>query len=113
MTPTLFRRLFVAQLAGAIALLLIAGGAFYVERNRTIARLMAERWAPALRIAAGLKDAPSATTAPDARAVIVADARPADAMRANAWAPRVAVLSQTLRAEGLPVDEVVDRKSVV
>ena len=44
---TLFRRLVIAQAIGAFALLLVFGSAFYIERNRTIARLAAQRWAPA------------------------------------------------------------------
>jgi len=104
--PTVFRRLFVAQLASAVVLLVIAGGAFYVERNRTIARLLADRWAPALRTAAGLAPAPAATGQPDPRAVVVADARPADPLRQRMWA-RVAVLRDRLRADGLPVGQIL------
>jgi len=104
--PTVFRRLFVAQLASAVVLLVIAGGAFYVERNRTIARLLADRWAPALRTAAGLAPAPAPAGQPDPRAVIVADARPADPLRQRMWA-RVAVLRDRLRADGLPVGQIL------
>jgi len=105
--PTLFRRLFLAQLAGAAVLLLVAGSAFYVERNRTIARLMAERWAPALRAAAGLP-APADGGAPSAPgAVRTADARPADAIRGRPWAPRVATLRETLRERGVPAVDIV------
>jgi len=52
--PTLFRRLVLAQTIGAFALLLVFSSVFYVERNRVVARLTAQRWAPALRAAAGL-----------------------------------------------------------
>ena len=45
--PTLFRRLVVAQTIGAFALLLVFAGVFFAERNRTVAKLAAERWAPA------------------------------------------------------------------
>ena len=108
--PTLFRRLVVAQTLGAFALLLVFGGVFYVERNRTIARLTAERWAPALRAAAGLGD--TASNAPGAVAVRVSDERPRDAVRSNAWAPRIATLRSTLREDGVPVGEVVFTRGV-
>jgi len=103
--PTLFRRLVLAQTLGALALLFVFGGVFYVERNRTVARLTAERWAPALRAAAGLGDA--ASNAPGAIAVRVSDERPAGAIRSNAWAPRIATLRSTLREDGVPAGEVV------
>jgi two-component system osmolarity sensor histidine kinase EnvZ len=103
--PTLHRRLLVAQAAGSLALLLVFGAAFYVERNRTVARLTAQRWAPALRVAAGLGDVPNLR--PDASAVRVLRARPPEALATNAWAPRVAMLRQTLREDGVPAGEVV------
>jgi hypothetical protein len=73
--PTLFRRLVVAQTIGALALVLVFGGAFYAERNRTVARLTAERWAPALRAAAGF-GAGGVTGAPAPLEVRVSDSRP-------------------------------------
>jgi two-component system osmolarity sensor histidine kinase EnvZ len=105
--PTLFERLFRAQILSALALLLVFASAFYVERNRTVARLSAQRWAPALRAAAGLPAAGADAHAPSALAVQHADARPPDTVAANAWTPRVAVLRATLREEGLDVTEVV------
>jgi two-component system osmolarity sensor histidine kinase EnvZ len=103
--PTLFRRLVLAQTLGAFALLFVFGGAFYVERNRTVARLTAQRWAPALRAAAGMGDA--ASRAPDPIAVRSSDRRPAGAITSNAWAPRIATLRSTLRDDGVPAGEVV------
>ncbi len=108
--PTLFRRLVVAQTIGAFALLLVFGGAFYVERNRAIARLTAERWAPALRAAAGLGG--PVPDAPGAIDVRVSDRRPDDAIPSNAWAPRITTLRNTLRADGVPVAEVVFTRGV-
>ena len=108
--PTLFRRLVLAQTLGAFALLFVFSGAFYVERNRTVARLTAERWAPALRAAAGLGDAVS--NVPGPVAVRVSDARPEGAVRSNAWAPRIATLRSTLREAGVPVGEVVFTRGV-
>lgn len=109
-TPTLFRRLVVAQTIGAFALLIVFSSVFYVERNRVVARLTAQRWAPALRAAAGLGDAPA--RAPGPFAVRVSNQRPDDAIPSNAWAPRLAQLRATLRDEGVPVDEVVFTRAV-
>ena len=104
-SPTLFRRLVVAQTIAGLALVLVFTGAFYAERNRTVARLTAERWAPALRTAAGYAGAvPSLPTALD---VHVSDTRPANALRSTRWAPRIVALRATLRDEGLPAGEVV------
>jgi two-component system osmolarity sensor histidine kinase EnvZ len=109
-TPTLFRRLVVAQTIGAFALLVVFSSVFYVERNRVVARLTAQRWAPALRAAAGLGDTPA--RAPGPFAVRVNTQRPDDAIPSNAWAPRLAQLRATLRDEGVPVDEVVFTRAV-
>jgi len=109
-TPTLFRRLVVAQTIGAFALLLVFSSAFYVERNRVVARLTAQRWAPALRAAAGLPA--GAAGAPAAFTLRVSEQRPDDAIPTNAWAPRIVQLRSTLRAEGIPVAGVVFTRAV-
>ena len=80
-TPTLFRRLVIAQTIGAFALLIVFSSVFYVERNRVVARLTAQRWAPALRAAAGLPA--GAASAPGAFSLRVSDRRPDDAIPAN------------------------------
>ncbi len=108
--PTLFRRLVLAQTLGALALLFVFSGVFYVERNRTIAKLTAQRWAPALRAAAGLGTI--VADAPGAVAVRISDERPAGAIRSNAWAPRIATLRSTLREDGVPAGEVVFTRGV-
>jgi two-component system osmolarity sensor histidine kinase EnvZ len=104
--PTLFERLFRAQILSALALLLVFAGAFYVERNRTVAKLTAQRWAPALRLAAGLPAPADAPAAPAPQAVRVVAAPPADTVHANPWTPRIAALRDTLRAEGIDVADV-------
>jgi two-component system osmolarity sensor histidine kinase EnvZ len=104
-TPTLFRRLVVAQTIGAFALLLVFSSVFYVERNRVVARLTAQRWAPALRAAAGLPA--GAASAPAAFTLRVSEQRPDDAIPTNAWAARIVQLRTTLRTEGIPVADVV------
>ena len=102
--PTLFRRLVVAQTIGSLALVLVFGGAFYAERNRTVARLTAERWAPALRAAAGFGGA--ATGAPAPLEVRVSESRPAGAIPSSRWAPRIVALRSTLREDGVPAGDV-------
>jgi len=106
--PTLFRRLVLAQLLTSFAMLLVFGAVFYVERNRAVARLSAQRWAPALRNAAGLA-APSSPAAaePGAAEVHVVDELPPGAMRTDAWAPRIAMLRETLREDGVPAGRIV------
>jgi len=104
-TPTLFRRLVVAQTIGAFALLLVFSSVFYVERNRVVARLTAQRWAPALRAAAGLPA--GAASAPAPFSLRVSEQRPDDAIPTNAWAARIVQLRTTLRTEGIPVADVV------
>ena len=103
--PTLFRRLAVAQVIGSFALLFVFTSVFYVERNRTVAKLTAQRWAPALRAAAGLAEV--ASNAPGAISVRISDERPAGAVPSNAWAPRITALRSTLREDGVPAGEVV------
>ena len=108
--PTLFRRLVVAQTIGAFALLLVFAGVFYAERNRTVAKLTAERWAPALRAAAGY-GAP-VSGGPAATEVRVSDTRPAGAIPSSRWAPRIVTLRSTLREAGVPAGAVVFTRGV-
>ena len=108
--PTLFRRLVVAQTIGAFALLLVFAGVFYAERNRTVAKLTAERWAPALRAAAGYGAA--ASSGPAASEVRVSDVRPAGAIPSTRWAPRIVMLRSTLREAGVPAGAVVFTRGV-
>jgi two-component system osmolarity sensor histidine kinase EnvZ len=104
--PTLFRRLVVTQAVAAAVVVFVVGAMFYVERNRTVARLAAEHWAPALREAAQLPPPPAPASAPRAGAVLVRDAAPPESRRTSAWAPRISTLRQTLRDEGVPVTDV-------
>ena len=50
---SLFARLLLLQVGVAVTLLLLFGVFVYVDRNMAVARLVAERWAPALRQATG------------------------------------------------------------
>ena len=108
--PTLFRRLVVAQTIGAFALLLVFAGVFYAERNRTVAKLTAERWAPALRAAAGYGAASSGE--PAVADVRVSDVRPTGAIPSSRWAPRIVTLRSTLREAGVPAGAVVFTRGV-
>ena len=108
--PTLFRRLVIGQAIGSFALLFVFTTVFYVERNRTVAKITAERWTPALRAAAGWGDRAPAT--PGATAVRVSDERPEGAIPSNNWAPRISALRATLREEGVPAGEVVFTRGV-
>ena len=103
--PTLFRRLVVAQTIGSLALVLVFGAVFYAERNRTVARLTAERWAPALRAAAGFGG--TVSSPPAVVEVRVSETRPAGAIPSSRWAPRIVTLRSTLREDGVPAGEVV------
>jgi two-component system osmolarity sensor histidine kinase EnvZ len=100
---TLLARLLLAQAFSALALVLVFAGLFYVERNRTVGRLVAERWAPVLRQAQAAAT-PGAAAWP--KEVLLSTQAPATTVM-NAWGgPRVLALRDTLRANGLPVQQV-------
>ncbi|WP_457336743.1 hypothetical protein, partial [Rhizobacter sp. P5_C2] len=73
---SLFARLLMAQLGLVLALTLVFGLLFYIERNVTVAVLYAERWAPHLAAAVGL-----APPVADALAVQQRDDAPPEARR--------------------------------
>lgn len=98
---SLFTRLLLAQLGLVLALGLVFGLLFYIERNVTVAVLYAERWAPHLAAAAGL-----APPTPDAMPVLQRDEAPPNARRTAQHAPRFVALRQALQSRGVPVDEV-------
>ncbi|MFO1338393.1 MAG: ATP-binding protein [Burkholderiaceae bacterium] len=99
---TLFSRLLAVQALTATALVLLFGVLFYVERNITVARLVAERWAPSLHAALGGE--PADRLAP-ALPVLRAAELPAGSVHPRHWAPRVQTLVDSLRAGGVPVDD--------
>jgi two-component system, OmpR family, osmolarity sensor histidine kinase EnvZ len=105
---SLFARLLLLQVLLAIALVAVFGALVYVERNVAVARLVAERWAPALRNAAGLR---GEVPAP-ARELQRSDSRPALALPSPLVAPRMAALDDELRRQGVPLlDTVIARGS--
>lgn len=100
---SLFARLLLLQTGVAIALLFVFAAVVYVERNVAVARLVAERWAPALQHAAGL---PGAAPAPD-RTLLRAEARPPASWRPPRALPRLAALAEELERHGVRFDDAV------
>jgi two-component system osmolarity sensor histidine kinase EnvZ len=101
---SLFARLLVSQVALVLALALVVGVLFQMERNITLATLYAERWAPALAGAAGLPVPPQALAAvPVLRSAV----EPPGARRPSRRTPRFAALRRELAAQGLPVDDLM------
>jgi two-component system osmolarity sensor histidine kinase EnvZ len=98
---SLFARLLVLQVLVAIALLLVFGVLVYVERNVAVARLVAERWAPALRQAAGWPGAAPGLP----RELRRSDIRPSLTMPSPVILPRMAALQDELRRQGVPLVE--------
>jgi two-component system, OmpR family, osmolarity sensor histidine kinase EnvZ len=98
---SLFARLLLLQVLVAIALLLVFGGLIYVERNVAVARLVAERWAPELRRAAGWPgEVPALPREPLRRAE-----RPPNALVSSLSTPRMTALDAQLRRLGVPLQE--------
>jgi two-component system osmolarity sensor histidine kinase EnvZ len=96
---TLFARLLLLQVLVALGLLVLFGVLVYVERNVAVARLVAERWAPALREAAGWPgDMPEPR-----RPLQTSETRPPLALRSNLGAPRIVALDDELQRQGVPV----------
>lgn len=101
---SLFARLLLLQIGMVLALILVFGGIVYVERNVAVARLVAERWAPALREAAGWPG--TADTSPPPR-VMRSAGRPPLALPAPQATPRIAALDDELRRRGVPLHEML------
>jgi len=97
---SLFARLLLLQIGVAIALVLVFGALVYVERNVAVARLVGERWAPALRAATGAAQPMPRVPLPELQR---SDARPTGAWRAPVTAPRIAALDDELRRQGITV----------
>ena len=97
---SLFARLLMLQVLLAVGLFLVFGALLYVERNVAVARLVADRWAPVLRQAAGWRSA-----VPGAPLEVLRSAqRPALALRSSS-APRMVALDDELKRLGVPVQE--------
>lgn len=96
---SLFARLLLLQALLGLGYVALFGVLFYAERNATVARLLAEQWAPTLRALSGAHgSAGSAGPAPVLRAE-----RPVHAVTAPAIGPRLAALDAALRERGVPL----------
>lgn len=105
---SLFARALLMQTLVAIGLLLVFGALLYVERSVAVGRLVGERWAPALRQAAGL----TLGATPELPAVLRSDTRPPLALESLKISPRMAALDAELRRRDVPiVDTVIARGS--
>jgi two-component system, OmpR family, osmolarity sensor histidine kinase EnvZ len=105
---SLFTRLLLVQVLLAITLMASYAMLFYVERNAAVARLVAERWAPTLRQAAGWPEGEPGSI----RKLQRSPAPPIDVRRPLFTAPRLAALNDELRRLGVPVQNtLVDRSS--
>lgn len=100
---SLFARLLLLQLLVAAALVAVFGLVVYVDRNVAIARLVGERWAPALRDASGLP--PAAPPPAAARVLLRSEQRPPGAWRPPLAAPRMVALDDELQRHGLDVQD--------
>jgi two-component system, OmpR family, osmolarity sensor histidine kinase EnvZ len=99
---SLFSRLLIAQVLVTIVLTVTLAALFYVERNRTVAQLIALRWAPALQLVAG--GAPIETARARAPGPLyAASERPAKVFTIAAFTPRLAMVHDALVEEGVPV----------
>lgn len=103
---SLFARLLAAQVAVAIVLTAMLAMIFYAERHRTVAQLVASRWAPALMLVA--QGAPMEKARQIAPGPLQAsDQRPGEVFGIASLTPRRSIVSQTLIEAGLPVADLV------
>jgi two-component system, OmpR family, osmolarity sensor histidine kinase EnvZ len=99
---SLFTRLLLAQIGLVLALGVVFGGLFYVERNTTMAVLYADLWAPHL-----LKASQSTATDPLPANIQRSYTRPVSARPILGYTPRFAVLRQSLLERGVPLDDMM------
>lgn len=103
---SLFARLLVAQVALTIVLTAMLAMLFYAERNRTVAQLVTERWAPSLLLVA--RGAPIEQARLRAPGPLHASSQRPDAVIGLAsLSPRRAIMHEALVEAGLPVADVV------
>ena len=99
---SLLMRLLVMQGVLALVLVMLLTVVFYVERNVTVSRLVAERWAPVLRDALGPTLPGSAAFAP-----LMIDRRaeaPHSAWRIPSFEPRLRSFAEAMKAQGINVE---------
>lgn len=101
---TLFARLLLMQLSTVLAVMLVLGLLFYLERNLAISRLVAQRWAPVLAEALRAPErVPLGSERPEGAGPWRRDSLPPLAVSASTWVPRLKALQQALQALGVPV----------
>lgn len=94
----LFMRLLRLQIGLAVLLVGVFGLLFYAERNRSLAELQAQLWAPALR---QLQVDPAAALPPDGPVRLRTEAPPPGLVEPGLWAPRTRVLHDGLLGRGV------------
>ena len=97
----LFTRFFLALLVMALGLATVLGVVFYMERSRAMAELVVDRWAPALRAAAGLWTLDDPPPLRDT-VVLQSEQRPPGAGAVPVYAARLGSLRDVLAERGLP-----------
>jgi two-component system, OmpR family, osmolarity sensor histidine kinase EnvZ len=103
---SLFARLLLAQVVLTVLLTATLMLLFDVERNRTVARLVAERWKPALQLV--ISGAPLATVGASAPGTVyTSPGRPSRVFQLASFTPRVAMVREAFVNEGLPVQDVL------
>jgi two-component system osmolarity sensor histidine kinase EnvZ len=99
---SLFARMLLIQSSLALGLSLVYFTLYFVERNRAVASVMAERWAGPLALAAGLPSPP-----PEQHGeVLVQQHLPEGASEIPALTPRLRTLKAALEARGIVVQAV-------
>ena len=98
----MFAQVLAAQVFSVAGVVLLLGVLFYLDRNLTLARLIAERWAPALQQAAGSAPAAASQSLPQ---VLQSAALPAHADLLPGRAPRMAELRERLQGKGVTVTQ--------
>lgn len=103
---SLFVRLLLAQVMLTVLLTATLVLLFDIERNRTVAQLVAARWKPALQQV--IEGAPLDVVGASAPGTIyTSPGRPGRAFELASLTPRVAMVREAFANEGVPVDDVV------
>lgn len=98
---SLLLRLLLMQALLALAMVALFAAFFYAERNITVARLLADRWAPALQLALGR---PLPEGAVPSVVLQRAESMP-DAVPVPTVGPRLAALQDSLGTHGIQVEQ--------
>ena len=103
---SLFARLLLAQVVLTVLLTATLVLLFDLERNRTVAQLVAARWKPALQQV--IDGAPLEVVGASAPGTIyTSPGRPSGAFELASLTPRVAMVREAFAYEGVPVQDVV------